>query len=60
MVTDSVDIEEKNITAEKMSETLQKTLGINSEQEGNYKIIKLNKDFNKEVKTITHLLNLIE
>lgn len=43
-----------------MSETLQKTLGINSEQEGNYKIIKLNKDFNKEVKTITHLLNLIE
>lgn len=60
LVTDSVDIEEKNITAEKMSETLQKTLGINSEQEGNYKIIKLNKDFNKEVKTITHLLNLIE
>ena len=60
LVTDSVDIEEKNITAEKMSETLQKTLGINSEQEGNYKIIKLNKDFNKEVKCITHLLNLIE
>jgi len=60
LVTDSVDIEEKNITAEKMSETLQKTLGINSEQEGNYKIIKLNKDFNKEVKSITHLLNLIE
>ena len=60
LVTDSIDIEEKNITAEKMSETLQKTLGINSEQEGNYKIIKLNKDFNKEVKTITHLLNLIE
>ncbi len=60
LVTDSVDIEEKNITAEKMSETLQKSLGINSEQEGNYKIIKLNKDFNKEVKTITHLLNLIE
>lgn len=60
LVTDSVDFEEKNITAEKMSETLQKTLGINSEQEGNYKIIKLNKDFNKEVKSITHLLNLIE
>ena len=60
LVTDSVDIEENNITAEKMSETLQKTLGINSEQEGNYKIIKLNKDFNKEVKCITHLLNLIE
>jgi hypothetical protein len=60
LVTDSADIEEKNITAEKMSETLQKTLGINSEQEGNYKIIKLNKDFNKEVKSITHLLNLIE
>ena len=60
LVTDSVDIEEKNITAEKMSETLQKTLGINSEQEGNYQIIKLNKDFNKEVKSVTHLLNLIE
>ena len=60
LVTDSIDSEENDITAEKMSETMQKSLGINSEIEGNYKIIKLNKDFNKEVERFTHLLNLIE
>ena len=60
LVTDSIDSEENDITAEKMSETMQKSLGINSEVEGNYKIIKLNKDFNKEVERFTHLLNLIE
>ena len=60
LVTDSIDSEENEITAEKMSETMQKSLGINSEVEGNYKIIKLNKDFNKEVERFTHLLNLID
>ena len=60
LVTDSVDTEEKNITADKMSETMQKSLGINAEEEGNYKIIKLNKDYNKEVERFNHLLNLIE
>ena len=60
LVTDSIDTEEKNITADKMSETMQKSLGINAEEEGNYKIIKLNKDYNKEVERFTHLLNLIE
>ena len=57
LVTDSIDSEEKNITAEKMSETMQSNLGIKSEEEGNYKIIKLNKDYNKEVERFSHLLN---
>ena len=43
-----------------MAEALQKSLGINEEEEGNYKIVKLNKEFNKEVERNTHLLNLIE
>ena len=60
LVTDSVDTDEKDITAEKMSETIQKSLGIKAEEEGNYTIIKLNKDYNKEVERFTHLLNLIE
>ena len=60
LVTDSIDTEEKEITADKMSENMQKSLGINAEDEGNYKIIKLNKDYNKEVSFFNHLLNLIE
>ena len=60
IVTDSIDPEEKNITAEKMSEKLQNNLGIKAEEEGNFKIIKLNKDYNKEVERFNHLLNLIE
>ena len=60
LVTDSIDKEEKELTSEKMSEALQKSLGINGEEEANYKIIKLNKEYNKEVERNTHLLNLIE
>ena len=60
LVTDSFDPEEKNITADKMSETMQNSLGIKAEEEGNYKIIKLNNDYNKEVERFNHLLNLIE
>ena len=60
LVTDSIDVEEKELTSEKMAEALQKSLGINEEEEGNYKIIKLDKEFNKEVERNTHLLNLIE
>ena len=60
LVTDSIDVEEKELTSEKMAEAFQKSLGINEEEEGNYKIIKLNKEFNKEVERNTHLLNLIE
>ena len=60
LVTDSIDSTEKNITSETLSQELQKSLGINSEEEGNYKIIKLSKDFSKELERNTHLLNLIE
>ena len=60
LVTDSIDAEEKELTSEKMAEAFQKSLGINEEEEGNYKIIKLNKEFNKEVERNSHLLNLIE
>ena len=60
LVTDSIDSTEKDITSETLSKELQKSLGINSEEEGNYKIIKLNKDYNKEFERYTHLLNLIE
>ena len=60
LVTDSIDSTEKKITSEALSQKLQKELGINSEEEGNYKIIKLNKEYNKELERYTHLLNLIE
>ena len=60
LVTDSIDSTEKNITSETLSKEFKKSLGIKSEDEGNYKIIKLNKDYNKEFERYTHLLNLIE
>ena len=60
LLVDSVDKEEKDLSSEKMAEDFKKNLGINEEEEGNYKIIKLNKEFNKEVERNTHLLNLIE
>ena len=60
LVTDSIDTKEENITADKMSESMQKCLGIRAEEEGNYKIIRLNKNYNKEVERTNHLLNLIE
>jgi len=60
LVTDSIDSTEKTITSETLSTELQKSLGINSEEEGNYKIIRLNKDYNKEFERYTHLLNLID
>ena len=59
-MTESVDKEEKEFTSEKMAESIQKSLGIKNEDEGNYKIIKLNNDYNKEVERFNHLLNLIE
>ena len=60
LLVDSIDKEEKDLSSEKMAEDFKKNLGINEEEEGNYKIIKLNKEFNKEVERNTHLLNLIE
>ena len=60
LVTDSIDTEEKNVTSDKMSENMLKSLGIKAEEEGNYQIVKLNKDYNKDVERFNHLLNLIE
>ena len=60
LVTESIDKEEKEIAGEKMAEAIQKNLGINGDEEGNYKIIKLDREYNKEVERNTHLLNLIE
>ena len=60
LLVDSIDKEEKELTSEKMAEEFKKSLGINEEEVANYKIIKLNKEFNKEVERNTHLLNLIE
>ena len=44
LLVDSVDKEEKDLSSEKMAEDFKKNLGINEEEEGNYKIIKLNKE----------------
>ena len=60
LLVDSIDKEEKELTSEKMAEEFKKSLGINEEEVANYKIIKLNKEFNKEVERNSHLLNLIE
>ena len=60
LVTDSIDTEENNITADKMEETLKKSLEIKEGEEGNYKIVKLNKESNKNLEKYNHLFNLIE
>ena len=55
LITENIDVEDKEMTAQKIGEQLIKNLDINKEDEGNMKVIYLNQDFNKEVSLNSHI-----
>ena len=60
LVGENINEEDKEINAEKIGDELIKKLGMNLEEEGNLKVIYLNKDFNKEVNLNSHIFYLDE
>ena len=60
IIVESIDTEEKEVTAEKIEEELKKNLDIKENQESNFNLIKLNQDYNNEFLDNSHLLKLIE
>ena len=60
LIGENINLEDKEINAEKIGDELIKKLGMNLEEEGNLKVIYLNKDFNKEVSLNSHIFYLDE
>ena len=60
LIGENINGEDKEINAEKIGDELIKKLGMNLEEEGNLKVIYLNKDFNKEVNLNSHIFYLDE
>ena len=60
LIGENINSEDKEINAEKIGDELIKKLGMNLEEEGNLKVIYLNKDFNKEVSLNSHIFYLDE
>ena len=60
LIGENINREDKEINAEKIGDELIKKLGMNLEEEGNLKVIYLNKDFNKEVSLNSHIFYLDE
>jgi hypothetical protein len=60
LIGENINSEDKEINAEKIGDELIKKLGMNLEEEGNLKVIYLNKDFNKEVNLNSHIFYLDE
>ena len=60
LVGENINEEDKEINAEKIGDELIKKLGMNLEEEGNFKVIYLNKEFNKEVNLNSHIFYLDE
>ena len=60
LVAENINENDKDINAEKIGDELIKKMGMNLEEEGNFKVIYLNKDFNKEVNLNSHIFYLDE
>jgi len=58
LITESIDDGEKEFTFEKVYELFKKELNIEEDDDSNYKIIKLDKDFNNEVSCNSHIFYL--
>ena len=58
LVTESVDIEEKEFNTEKIGEIIKKQLNIEDEDDSDFKIIKMDNKFNKEVSYNSHIFYL--
>ena len=59
-IGENINEEDKEINAEKIGDEIIKKLGMNLEEEGNLKVVYLNKDFNKQVKLNSHIFYLGE
>ena len=60
LIAENIDENDESINAVKIGDELMKKLGMNMEEEGNLKVIYLNKDFNKEVGLNSHIFYLDE
>jgi hypothetical protein len=60
LIAENIDENDDTINAVKIGDELMKKLGMNMEEEGNLKVIYLNKDFNKEVGLNSHIFYLDE
>jgi len=60
LIAENIDENGENINAVKIGDELMKKVGMNMEEEGNFKVIYLNKDFNKEVSLKSHIFYLDE
>ena len=60
LIGDNINEYDKEMNAEKIGDELIKILGMNLEEEGNLKVVYLNKDFNKEVNLNSHIFYLDE
>ena len=60
LIAENLDEEDKEMNSVKIGDKLMKKLGMNMEEEGNLKVIYLNKDFNKEVSLNSHIFYLDE
>jgi hypothetical protein len=60
LIAENIDENEETINAVKIGDELMKKLGMNMEEEGNLKVIYLNKDFNKKVSLNSHIFYLDE
>ena len=60
LVGENINGEDKEINAEKIGDELMRQLGMNLEEEGNLKVVYLNKDYNKEVNLNSHIFYMDE
>ena len=58
LITESIDDEEKEFNCEKVCELFKKELNIENEDDSDYKIIKMDKQFNNEVSCNSHIFYL--
>ena len=60
LIGENINEFDKEMNTEKIGDELIKILGMNLEEEGNLKVVYLNKDFNKEVNLNSHIFYLDE
>ena len=60
LIGENINENDKEMNAEKIGDELIKKMGMNLEEEGNLKVVYLNKDFNNEVNLNSHIFYLNE
>ena len=60
LIGENINENDTEMNAEKIGDELIKKMGMNLEEEGNLKVVYLNKDFNNEVNLNSHIFYLNE